>query len=171
MSSFEEYINNNLTDQKEINDTTSFYKNMELLGTLYSNISVPNKLLRIQGKFNSKICFIFKNEEVFKSQIDILKKVAEVYYIKLWDIAILFKDKTDNEQDNIKYLNQELDIVNPFVIYIFDDNELTKNIQNNISKRNLNAKYININNLEQILKSNVSPQIFDLFKYLITYNY
>ena len=173
----EDYLKNNISNPKEISDTMSFYSNFNSLFELYakSEIGTKNsnskfKLLRGQGKYNSKICFIFKNEEHFKSCTNALHRVLNVYGTKIWDVMILYSQKFDNENTNINILLQELLIVNPIVLYIFDDNSLDNKLKNN-NNVILGMRVINVNNIDSILEENLSEKIFDLFEYLITYNY
>ena len=173
----EDYLKNNISNPKEISDTMSFYSNFNSLFELYakSEIGIKNsnskfKLLRGQGKYNSKICFIFKNEEHFKSCTNALHRVLNVYGTKIWDVMILYSQKFDNENTNINILLQELLIVNPIVLYIFDDNSLDNKLKNN-NNVILGMRVINVNNIDSILEENLSEKIFDLFEYLITYNY
>ena len=173
----EDYLKNNISNPKEISDTISFYSNFNSLFELYKkteietkNLNLSFKLLRGQGKYNSKICFIFKDEEHFKSCTSALHRVLNVYGTKIWDVMILYSHKFDDENTNINILLQELLIVNPIVLYIFDDNSLDMKIKNN-NNVILGMRIINVNNIDSILEENLSEKIFDLFEYLITYNY
>ena len=80
----------------------------------------------------------------------------------------MFYDKFDDDQKNIDILVKELMILSPMVIYIYDDNNLKSKIDDIAV---LSSKFINVNNITSILENNISIQIFDLFKYLITYDY
>ena len=162
MDNLNNYLQNNISNPEEIKFTNSFYKNFNELKELYN--SSQDKVLRCQGRYNSKICFIFKDSEHFKRCSESLQKILPAYGIKLWDVLILFSD-------SLEILLKELIIVNPSVIYIFDDNDLNNKIIN-ISKNKivLNYKTINVNNIDQLLINNVPSKIFDLFQYLVTYN-
>lgn len=173
MTDFDNYLNQNINDLKEKSNTHNFYDIFYRLNNLYNTISVTNKLLRSQGKYNSHICFIFKNEEHYKSCIKSLKRVLNVYKIDIWDILILYSEKTDSDYENINIISEEINIVNPIIIYIFDDNSINDKISNRFSEQKivLGCRIINVNNIEYTLDNNTSSHIFDLFKYLITYNY
>ena len=88
----------------------------------------------------------------------------------MWDIIVLYFKKTNSDDKNFEVLTKEITIINPFVIYIFDIEQLSKQlmvVMNNL----LGRKVIDINNLEELLNKNISTEIFEKFKYLITYNY
>lgn len=159
-----EYLNNNINDKKEIYNTEKFYKVFNSLSDLYKNIGVTfnvnnNKILRSQGKYNAKICFVFKNEDHYKATLKLLNRIFPVYDINIWDILVLYVDKFDDYNVNINILKKELDIINPCIVYFFD-------IPNNVTSN----KVVNVNNLKDLLDNNSSAEIFDLFEYLITYN-
>ena len=167
----EDYLKNNISNPKEVSNTMSFYSNFNSLNELYNKIETHNfKLLRAQGKYNSKICFIFKDETHFQSCLENLNRVLNVYGVKIWDIIILYSNKFQNNNANINILSEELCIINPLVIYIYDNNNLDSVL---IASRQeiSNIKIINVNNIKYILDSNLSANVFDLFNYLITYNY
>jgi hypothetical protein len=167
----EDYLKNNISNPKEVSNTMSFYSNFNSLNELYSKIEIYNsKLLRAQGKYNSKICFIFRDEMHFQSCLENLNRVLNVYGVKIWDIIILYFDKFQNNDANINILSEELCIINPLVIYIYDNNNLDKAL---IASRQeiSNIKIINVNNIKNILDSDLPENVFDLFNYLITYNY
>ena len=169
-----DYLNNNISNQQEIANTTSFYDKFNALSSLYGQQDNPDnrKLLRSQGKYNSKICFIFKNEEHFKECLNSLEKIFTVYNIKFWDILILYESKFDQRDRNVSILIDELLIVNPMVVYIFDDTNLEKELLKSCPNNTiLGFKTINVNNIKNIISDNVPSKIFDLFEYLITYNY
>jgi hypothetical protein len=170
----EDYLKTNISNQKEIANTTSFYSKFNELSKLYGQQENTDgrKILRSQGKYNSKICLIFKDEEHFKNCIKSLEKIFSVYDVKFWDVLVLYKNKFDQEDRNISVIIDELLIVNPMVVYIFDNTKLEKELLNNCPKDTiLGFKTINVNNIQNIVEDNVSSKIFDLFEYLITYNY
>lgn len=167
-----DYLNQNISNQREITNTTSFYDKFNALSELYSQInnSDNRKILRSQGKYNSKICMIFKNEQHFKDSTSALNRVFEVYGIKMWDILVLYQDKLDSNNDNIYLLLKELLIVNPMIVYIFDNDSLESDLLNICNKDViLGCMFINVNNICNILDNSI--KVFDLFEYLITYNY
>lgn len=171
MSNLREYLQNNVQDTREIEDVDEFYKKHEALEKFYGQLPINRTLLMGRGKYNSKICFIFKDEESYKNALPSLQRILPVYGIKIWDLMTLFSDKQLGK-NNIYILINEINIIQPKVIYIYDDNELTKQLSNDISsEHNLGIRYINVNNIDKALDANVPSAIFDLFKYLITYNY
>lgn len=170
----EDYLNQNISNQKEIANTTSFYDKFNALSGLYKQEENKDsrKILRSQGKYNSKICLIFKDEEHLKGSIKSLERIFTVYGIKMWDVLVLYQNKFDDRDRNIGILMQELLIVNPIVVYIFDDTALEEDLLKQCPADVVfGAKYINVNNIQNLIEENVSPKIFDLFEYLITYNY
>jgi MarR-like DNA-binding transcriptional regulator SgrR of sgrS sRNA len=172
MQNLNDYLNNNISNTREVSNTASFYDKFHKLSSYYDTININKKLLRAQGKYNSKICFLFKNEEHFKTCHDSLQRIMDVYDIKIWDVVILYSDKTDNESQNIDIILNELSIINPIVLYIYDNAEINNKImQASINKIVLSCRMINVNNVQSAVEQNLSAQIFDLFEYLITYNY
>lgn len=170
----EDYLSQNISNQREIANTTSFYDKFNALSELYKQEENQDsrKILRSQGKYNAKICFIFKDEEHLKNSTKSLERIFNVYGIKMWDILVLYENKFDERDRNISILMQELLIVNPIVVYIFDDTELENDLLKQCPKDIIfGAKYINVNNIQNMIEENMSPKIFDLFEYLITYNY
>lgn len=166
------YLKLNIDSQKEIENTTSFYDKFNSLSILYQQQNSHEKILRSQGKYNSKIILIFRDEEHFKDSKKSLERVFTVYGIKFWDVLILFKDKFVEYDRNINVLLQEILIVNPMVVYIFDDNTLEEDLRNRCpSGTILGFMIINVNNIKNLIEQNVSSEIFKLFEYLITYNY
>ncbi len=169
---FKDYLNNNINNQKEINDTMSFYNNFSSMCNLYSNKKTNDKLLRAEGKYNSKICFIFKDEMHLNNCIKNLNKILSVYGISVWDVLILFENKFNDDNQNIQMLVDEIKIMNPMVVYIYDNNDLGKRIIDNCSKDTIvGFEIINVNNIENLIVNSSSAEIYDLFKFLITYNY
>ena len=161
-------------NQKDITNTTSFYDKFNALSELYIKQENQDnrKILRSQGKYNSKICLIFKNEQHLHDSTKFLERIFAVYNIKMWDVLILYQNKFDDRDRNINVLMQELLIVNPIVVYIFDDNSLENELLKQFPKDKIfGSKCINVNNVQSIVTENISPKIFDLFEYLITYNY
>ena len=169
-----DYLIQNISNQKEIENTTSFYDKFNALSDLYNQEDNKDnrKILRSQGKYNSKICLIFKDEEHLKNSTKSLERIFIVYGIKMWDVLVLYQDKFDDRDRNMNILMQELLIVNPIVVYIFDDITLEEDLLKKCPPDIVfGAKYININNIQNMIEDNMSPKIFDLFEYLITYNY
>lgn len=169
-----DYLNTNISNPKEIANTTSFYDKFNALTSLYGQQENQDnrKILRSQGKYNSKICLIFKDEDHFKECLKSLEKIFTVYNIKLWDILILYENKFDQRDRNVSIIIEELLIVNPMVVYIFDDTNLEKELLKSCPNNTiLGFKTINVNNIKNMIDENVSSKIFDLFEYLITYNY
>jgi len=170
----EDYLKNNISNQKEIENTTSFYNNFNALSELYKNLDINNnqKILRAQGKYNAKIVFIFKDEQHLKDSIKNLEKIFNVYGIHIWDILILYQNKCNQRNKNIEILIKEILIVNPIIIYIFDDVALENDLLNNLPPNIIfGGKYINVSNIQNMIEQQMSQKIFDLFEYLITYNY
>lgn len=171
-----DYLSNNISNQKESNDTMSFYNKFEefsrLYAGLYDSIKPSELLLRAQGKYSSKICFIFKDKEHLNTCMEHLKKILPVYGINIWDVLILYVNKFDNENLNYDVLLKELLISDPIIVYIFDNSELNKTLlDKSMSNNVLGFRMINVNNIQNLVVNNVSKDIFDLFEYLITYNY
>lgn len=166
-----EFLNKNNINIRESNNVILFYSKFEELRSLYKDSCQDfngDKLLMAQGKYNSKSIFIFKDENHYKECIPYLNRVLNIYNVNLWDVIILFYDKFNDDQKNIDILVKELMILSPMVIYIYDDNNLKSKIDDIAV---LSSKFINVNNITSILENNISIQIFDLFKYLITYDY
>lgn len=135
-------------------------------------MNCTNKLLRSQGKYNSNICFIFNDEEHYKSCKKSLDRILSVYGINMWDIIVLYCNKTDNDNSNIETLLSEICIINPKIVYIFDNMNLNNKILLKAKNKVVLAhRTINVNNVNKIVEENISTKIFDLFEYLITYNY
>lgn len=165
---FETYINN-LSNESEKQFAKDFYEKLDSLNKLY-NSSLNESTMYANGRYNSKICFIFRDKEEFNKNMPFIKKVLSVYEINMWDIIVLYFNKTNSDDKNFEILTKEITIINPFVIYIFDIEQLSKQlmvVMNNL----LGRKVIDINNLEELLNKNISTEIFEKFKYLITYNY
>ena len=172
MQSLTDYLKNNIGNAKEVSNTTLFYEKFQKLSSYYDTITINHKLLRAQGKYNSRICFLFKDEEHFKSCHDSLQRIMNVYDIKIWDVAVLYYNKTDNESQNVDIILNELSIINPVILYIFDNTEINnKIVEASINRIVLSCRMINVNNVQNAVEQNLSTQIFDLFEYLITYNY
>ena len=172
MINLDDYLKQNVNDSREINNTKTFYDKFEKLNSIYNDIAVSDKLLRSQGKYNSKICFIFKDKEHYNLCMKSLHRILPIYGIDMWDILTLFSDKTENNADNISILFKEIQVVNPLVIYIFDNDGLNEMIINEAQNKTvLCCKMINVDNIDKVLEKNISTEIFDLFEYLITYNY
>jgi len=167
---FENYLKSNINDSNEISNAISFYDCFEKFTNLYDKLESINESSRAIGKYNSNICFIFKDIKHFESCEKALKRILPVYKINMWDILVLYVDKSDDESLNINTLLEELSIANPLVAYIFDDNLLSSKIISS-SKNVVGFRIINVNNINDLLSKNVSTTIFDLFEYLITYNY
>lgn len=170
----DDYLKRNISNQREIANTTSFYDSFNALSELYNNQENKDnrKILRSQGKYNSKICLIFKDEQHVRDSIKSLEKIFTVYGIKMWDVLVLYQNKFDDRDRNINVLMQELLIVNPIVVYIFDDSTLENDLLKAFPKDKIfGSKCINVNNIQNMIEENISPKIFDLFEYLITYNY
>ena len=170
----EDYLHQNISNQREIANTTSFYSNFDALSELYKQEEnqEKRKILRSQGKYSAKICLIFRDEKHLKDCIPHLEKVFNVYNIKMWDVLVLYQNKFGDRNRNVNILMKELLIVNPIVVYIFDDTQLEQDLLNVCPKDTVSgSQYINVNNIQNLISENVSTKIFDLFEYLITYNY
>ena len=170
----EDYLKDNISNQKDIENTTSFYDKFNNLSELYNKEHRDDiKLLRSEGKYNSKICFIFKDKEHLKECSESLKRIMNVYDIQFWDVLILFENKFNDKKQNINILFSELLIVNPLVVYIFDNVNLVNELLDSSTNQNkiIGFKMINVNNISNMIENNLSSDIFDLFEYLITYNY
>lgn len=170
----EDYLHKNISNQKEITNTTSFYDKFNALSEMYRTEENKDnrKILRSQGKYNSKICMIFKDEQHFKDSMENLERIFAVYNIKAWDVLILYQNKFDDRDRNINILMKELLIVNPIVAYIFDDSELEQELLKRCpADMVFGIQCINVNNIQNLVEENLSSQIFDLFEFLITYNY
>lgn len=170
----QDYVAQKVHNDKEKDIVLSFYDKFSKLFNLYNSIELENesKLLRAQGKYNSHICFIFQDENHFKSCYDKLLRILSVYDINIWDIVILYFNKTSDNNTNLNILLNEILIINPLILYIYDNIALNEQLIN-ASKNNavLGCRMINVNNVNQLVEENISEQIFDLFEYLITYNY
>ena len=164
---FEDYIKNN-TSPSEQEFTFSFYDKFEKIKELYDKSPVFDGSLRCNGKYNSNICLIFKNPKHYKELYDNLQKLFGIYGIKAYETVILYIDKYENYTDNLNILISEVEIIDPLITYCFDYDYVEKEIANH---PNINSKVITIMNFSQFLCIKSSPDIFDCFKYLITYHY
>lgn len=166
---FKDYLSN-IDNVSEKEFAESFYNKFDRLNSLYDTLN--NHVLSANGMYNSKICFIFKDNIEFKNNTEFLKKILNVYETKISDLLVLFLNKTDDYSVNIHTLAEEIKIINPSVIYIFGIDNLENDLLKVQSLNNLSGrKVVNISNLEVLLKQNISTEIFDKFKYLITYGY
>ena len=165
----EDYLNSNVNNPNEIKNATSFYDKFNKLAVLYNTVTTDKKLLRSQGKYNSRICFIFKNEEHFKSCAKSLQRILPIYGANIWDVLILFSDKDIG--NDIQLLFQEIYITNPVVIYIFDNYNLENQLSSISGDTIIGSRFIHVNNIDSIIENNISKEIFDLFEHIITYNY
>lgn len=173
MDTFDNYLANNSIDKREASKASEFYHKFDALEAVYDTIQISGKVQQVIGNVNSKICFVFTSEETYKSCKKILDKICGIYQTNLWNIALLFLCKTNDDSMNIAYLSKEIDIINPKVIYLFDCDFVEKSVkdyfQNSLNKT-FTTHMIHVNNIESI-SSNTPSENFDLFKYLITYDY
>jgi len=164
---FEDYIKSNTTMEEQC-FTFSFYEKFEALKSLYDKSKSFNGSLRCDGKYNSNICFVFKNREHYKELLPNLQKLFGIYGIKSYEIVILFLDKYESYPDNLSILISEISIIDPKIVYCFDYDYIEKDICDN---SDIDTNIVTIMNFSQFLCMKTSPEIFDCFKYLITYNY
>ena len=165
MNDFEEYLSNEI-NPGEKEKSLSFYNAMEALEELYNSSGAG--CIRGKGKYDSNICFVFNSISDYNKSIPSLQRIMNVYKINTWDIYITFL-----ENKNIDFVCKELVSVKPLITYVFDSPNFINQLQQKSTEMNIlfDSRFVDVINIENILEVNKSSEIFDLFQFLITYNY
>lgn len=117
------------------------------------------------GNVNSKICFVFKDIDSYKSMKSLIQDILDKFNINSWNIYITFINKTKSEYNKkYSFLANEIYAVGPKLLYIFnEDDDVYSNIIKAFNDRNIPLP-------EKHFLINVDSSDYkNAFKYLINY--
>ena len=125
------------------------------------------------GNVNSNICFLVSDEDMLKKIKPLLQEVLDKFGVNFWDIYVTFINKTPVPYDrNVNLLMNEINAVNPKIIYVFDKDEqsITELTNEFVTYGVQPAKcyYIDINKLSESTVE-VKRELWKMFRYLINY--
>ena len=165
------------TASEDKNYSMMFYKKLQYLESI-KQTAINDLHCHISsgyGNVNSKICFVFNNENTLKIIKPLIQDILDKLKINLWSIYITFLDKTEDEYSKkYNYLMNELNCINPDIIYVFDNNDSCVNqlkqefTKYNIYKHNNFFQFIDIKLLSSS-ELNDRKLLWDSFKYMIGY--
>lgn len=162
------------TEQKQY--TMSFYNKIIHLNKLHSIATnlVHSYVRTGYGNVNSRICFVFKNKELYDTVYKNILSILDKFQINIWDIYITFIDKTEIDyKEKFYYLTSELHTINPNLVCIFDnDNNYYNIIQTYYKTQNITLPdkmfFVDIQKI-QSTNEEVRQELWNIFKYLINY--
>ena len=111
--------------------TMNFCKKTEYLNHLRETVvqDVHEYVSTGYGNVNSQICFIFDNEQTFEIVKPFVQDILDKFHISFWSIYVTFVDKTTNEYSKkIPYIANEINAVNPNLIYFVVNQEKTEEL-------------------------------------------
>lgn len=164
-----------LKEEKEY--AMSFCKKTEYLNGLRDAVinELHEPVAAGYGDVNSKICFVFPDEETFNLIKPVIQDVLETFRLNFWDVYVTFIDKTKSDYpDKYGYLINELYAVSPKVLYVIDKTDVS---YNNINKGFATSKiphpsekayHISIEDVCSTEES-IKKKLWKMFKYLINY--
>lgn len=126
------------------------------------------------GNVNSKICFVFKDKEVYEIVRPLIQETLDKFHINAWDVYVTFVNKTKSEYSKkYSFLVNELHAINPSLMYIYDNDEVMYDeILEEFQKRNiaLPSKHFLVD-IQQLgsVEIEVRKALWNIFKYLINY--
>jgi hypothetical protein len=162
------------TEQKQY--AMSFYNKITHLDKLHSiATNIVHSYVRTgYGNVNSKICFVFRNKEIYDIIYKEISSILDRFQINIWDIYITFVDKTKNDyKEKFYYLVSELHTINPNLVYVFDiDDNYYNTIQNYYKIQNITLPdkmfFANMQKI-QLTDEKIRQELWNIFKYLINY--
>lgn len=121
---FKSYISQLNIASEDKTKAIGFFKKLNYLYFLkntFVNI-VHENVTEGYGNLNSKICFIFSSEEKYKIIKPLLEDYLNDIKLNLWDIYVTFYNKTKSKSSKeLNYLMNEVNCINPSIIFIFDN--------------------------------------------------
>jgi hypothetical protein len=157
--------------------TMNFCKKTEYLNSLRDTVinEIHDSVAFGYGDVNSKICFVFPDEETFQLIKPVVQDILETFKLNFWDIYVTFINKTKQEYSGkYGYLINELYAIGPKVLYVVDK---TEDSYNNINRGFATSKIPHPSekayhiSIEDICSTepDTKKQLWKMFKYLINY--
>ena len=155
----------------------SFYQKTEYLNKLRDTAikELNEPIITGYGDVNSKICFVFADEDTLKRVKPVLQQIFESIRLNLWDVYITFINKTVTDyQGKYWYLVNELYAVGGKLLYVIDDTQTSCQCISQIYQAgtitNTAEKmfYVPVN---EICRTDIEDHkhLWKVFKYLINY--
>lgn len=117
---FKQYLSETSTSVDDKKYCMSFCNKMLYLDNLKQEAikDVHEPFSSGYGNVNSRICFVFQNEDSFNIIKPLLQEILEKFNMHFWNVYVTFIDKCKTDYNKkYLYLSNELNAISPSVIY------------------------------------------------------